>query len=197
MDDQPKKVNQMKIKIQNQTLARSVVGAVIGLGLIASSGCQQKHPDQPTASNGDKAIPAQEEATGNSISGWASDTWNGAISSGSQSVEDTGQWISEMYNSAKDKGITSATSVKEWVTDDWNAQGDWQYKLITLDPADPQAIEAKLNEAGADRWESYHVDTSGSQWIFFMKRSRRSYLSRVPLKDLANMLPGVTGESDE
>jgi len=165
-------------------------GLVICLVL---SGCK-KSADGPQGGSENSEAARQEQS--GSIGDWASDTWNGAVSTGSQTVEDTGQWLSNLYKSAKDQGATSASSVKEWVTDDWNAQGDWQYRLISIDANDAQAMEAALNEAGADRWECFHVETTSSPWTFFMKRSRRSYLSRVPLKDLANFLPAISQNED-
>ena len=160
----------------------------------AIPGCNSSKED--AGDDGEKAA-FNQQADGSSIGDWASDTWNDALSNGSQTVEGTGKWLSDLYKSAKDQGITKASSMKEWINEDWHAQGDWQYKIIKLQRGDVQSIEKTLNQAGSIRWECYHVDTSGDSWTFFMKRSRRSYLSRVPLRDLANILPSISSDGGE
>jgi hypothetical protein len=159
--------------------------------LLCVSGCRQPVAEPVT---GSAESQAAAEQPGRSVTGWASDAWQGAVSGGSQTVGNTGQWLTDLYEAARDQGLTTASSVKEWVADDWKAQGDWQYRILSLPAGDREAVEAKLNEAGADRWECYHVDTSGPHWTFFMKRTRRSYLSRIPLKDLTNLVPLLSGE---
>ena len=161
---------------------------------LAFAGCHE--PDKKVASETPNDATATPQESGNSIGVWATDTWSGAVSSGSQSIEDTGEWIKHLYQTAKDQGLTTANSVKEWAADDWNSQGDWQYKMLTMPGGDNESIEATLNEAGTQRWDCYHVDTSGQQWTFFMKRSRRSYLSKVPLKDLVNVLPNLSADGE-
>lgn len=153
------------------------------------AGCQKNAAENESGGKDSEAV-----SEGNSVGEWASDTWNGAVSGGSQAIEGTGEWISALYESARDQGTTTAKSVKEWVADDWNAQGDWQYKIMSIESSDVESLEKTLNEAGSNRWECYHVDTSGPTWTFFMKRTRRSYLARVPLKDLVNMLPVASGD---
>ncbi|MGI9518888.1 MAG: hypothetical protein ACR2NP_17670, partial [Pirellulaceae bacterium] len=155
--------------------------------LLLMCGCQQK--TEVAQGDGRESAQQQDGSSGN----WASDAWNDAVSSGSQAVDNTGDWISKLYQSAVDQGATSAKSVQEWVTDDWNAQGDWQYQIVNLPSSDVAAIETALNKAGTNRWECFHVDTSGDNWTFFLKRSRRSYLSRVPLRDLVNVVPALSG----
>ncbi len=164
---------------------------ILSAALLLAIGCKQNSTVQ--RNDGDIAIEQpQEDSSGN----WASDTWNNAVSSGAQTVDNTSDWISRLYESAVDQGVTSAKSVQEWVSDDWNAQGDWQYKIVSLPASDFTTIETTLNEAGTSRWECFHVDTGGDEWVFFLKRSRRSYLSRVPLRDLANILPVLSGDGD-
>ena len=167
---------------------------VLLIFLISGYGGCQKSSKQ--AENGAKEGSNQEQSNKANDGSWASDTWNGAVSTGSESLENTSQWLTSLYQAAKDQGITTASSMKEWVANDWQAQGDWQYQLISASAGDVDSIEAMLNKAGSDRWECYHVDTTGSNWTFFLKRSRRSYLSKVPLKDLANMLPLISSDGE-
>ena len=134
-----------------------------------------------------------EQAEGET-EGWASDPLGSAVDSSSQTIQNTGDWLNRMYQAASDQGLTTATSLKDWVADDWKAQGDWQYQTRAFPKSDLASMESALNEAGAGRWEAFHVESSDDRWLVFMKRSRRSYLSKVPLKDLVNVLPTLSGE---
>lgn len=140
---------------------------------------------------GETTNTEQEEASseGGGVGQWASDQWNRARSTGTGAVDNTGEWISKLYKSAKDAGTTTASSTAEWVSEDWNSRGDWEYQILQLPSADLVQVQNQLNEAGKSRWECYHVDTAGTQWTFFMKRSKYSYLSKVPLRDLTNFIP--------
>lgn len=163
--------------------------ATVGCNQAVNSGARQGAANQ-------QGQQVQESNEGSSVGQWASSTWNGAVEGGSNAVEGTQDWLNNLFQSAKDQGTTTANSVKEWVADDWNAQGDFQYKIVTLGADDPAAVEAKLNELGGQRWDCYHVASSGPTWTFFLKRTRRSYLSRIPLKDLANLLPATAADGE-
>ena len=184
---------------------RTRMGWTLVLSICLLVGCEiNKEQTKNQGSDGENPAPVSdqekaandESSTIENIGQWTSDSWNNAVSGGNQAVESTGDWLNRLYRSAKETGSTSAGSVKDWVADDWSAQGDWQYKILAVSASDVAAVETELNKAGADRWECYHVDTATDQWKFFLKRSRRSYLSQIPLKDLANFLPGAIGDGE-
>ncbi len=145
-------------------------------------------------------IPVTQNATPEAVAaesnGWTADPLGSAVDTGSQTIQSTGDWLNGMYQAASDQGLTTAKSLKDWVADDWKAQGDWQYQTLDFAKNDLALLESSLNEAGAGRWEAFHVESSGDRWLVFMKRSRRSYLSKVPLKDLVNVLPTLSGEGE-
>lgn len=69
--------------------------------------------------------------------------------------------------------------------------GDWDYKIVELPDAAPEALEAELNELGDQRWEVYWVESTRNGTRFYLKRPSISYLSRVPLSTLMRMLSGA------
>ena len=175
-----------------------VVTAFCAILCLAVPGC--RNSGDTSANSESTSGETSGETSGGGVSSvgeWASDSWNGALSTGSRTVENTGQWLTNLYESARDAGTTSARSVTEWAAEDWNARGDWEYRILELARDDAELVESTLNEAGKARWECYHVDPAGENWTFFLKRSKRSYLSKIPLRDVANILPGLTGGEGE
>lgn len=173
--------------------------ACIGLlALVLLTGCRPSSTESKTpgaTGNGNTDPSQQTESEGAGVGGWMQDTWDGAVSTGGQTVQDTTEWMNKLYQSAKDQGLTTAANAKEWVASDLNSMGDWEYQILSMDPADPQAIQTQLNKLGKSRWECFHVSDRDDNWTLFLKRSKRSYLSRVPLRDLVNVLP-LMGSDD-
>ena len=177
--------------------------ACIGLVLfIVASGCQQRTQQAETKSN---STPKSEnfvtpgpsdESTDEGKSGWVSDSWNSAVEKGSQTAADTTEWLNALYKSSVDQGLTSAKSMKDWVASDWQSQGDWEYKLLTVASDEISETESRLNKLGNGRWECFHMTEQNGNWVFFMKRSRKSVLSNVPLRDLVKILPLIGGGED-
>ena len=72
--------------------------------------------------------------------------------------------------------------------------------LLVLDDDAPfrqrlaRAMEKRLNDLGASRWECFWVETTGTKKRFYMKKAGRSYLKQIPSTDLLKLLPGVGSE---
>lgn len=156
----------------------------------------------PGPSRAQPQVPPEPEhdippATAADEPGWVAGTWNQVLGTGGQTVQDTGDWLNRAYQAAREQGLTTAGNVKDWVTSDLQSMGDWEYRILMLDPADPAAVESRLNELGTRRWECFHVADSGEQWTVFLKRSKRSLLSKIPLRDLVNVLPMADGDGQQ
>ena len=162
--------------------------------LLMVVGCTSKSSDSGNSNESEKTAEVKNAEASEGNPNWAVDGWNKAVSSGGQTVENTTEWVSGLYQASKREGLTGAQTMKEWVTTDLKSQGDWQYKIVAFDPSDPVEIENQLNELGQNRWDCYHVKTDDDQWTFFMKRSKKSYLKNIPLRDLANILPALSGD---
>lgn len=78
----------------------------------------------------------------------------------------------------------------EWAEADFENLGDWEYRVVVLPDAMPEALEQALNALGQERWEAYWIAPSGNSLRIFLKRPAISYLSRVPLTTLLRMLAG-------
>lgn len=175
----------------------------IGLALvIMAAGCQQRTEkagkqsrDTPQSGNS-LTSGAADVSSGEGSSGWVSDSWNSVVEKGNQSAADTTEWLNALYKSSVDQGLTSAKSMKDWVASDWQSQGDWEYKLLTVNSNEISETETRLNELGSGRWECFHMTEQNGNWVFFMKRSRKSVLSHVPFRDLVKVLPLIGGREE-
>ena len=84
----------------------------------------------------------------------------------------------------------------DWAADDIENIGDWEYKVLELDAAASEELEAVLNEHGNERWEAFWVAPTADRGLrVFMKRPSRSYLSKLPLSALGKLL--LDGSSSE
>ncbi len=147
--------------------------------------------DQAAKSGGDNARKAKE---------WLQDKFNDAYDSSSQIADDTSGWVNDTYKSLKEKGLTTADSAKQWLSDDIQSMGAWEYKVIKIGKDEAsEVMERQLNDFGKLRWECFQVVESGDSMKLMFKRSKRSYLKNVPLRDLMKLVPlmgGGGGESE-
>ena len=102
--------------------------------------------------------------------------------------------IRELYRQAQDAGESVPTDAYDWARSDLQKMGDWEYMLLRLDGADDEAMQARLNELGADRWEVFWMQPVDSGFRVFLKRPARSYLRHVPLSELSRIVPGGSSE---
>ena len=97
--------------------------------------------------------------------------------------------IEEAYIKVKETGASVPNSAIEWATEDIKKIGDWDYRVVSLVENTPEKIEEKLNEYGANRWEIFWIEKTGEQKIIYMKRTARSYLKHIPLKEILKVIP--------
>ena len=69
---------------------------------------------------------------------------------------------------------------KEWVLKDIENIGDWEYKVEAYGAEQAKDMEKKLNELGKERWQCFWVESSNKEKVFYFKRTKMSYLSKVP-----------------
>ena len=81
----------------------------------------------------------------------------------------------------------------QWASEDLENLGDWEYRIEELAGATPEAITARLNELGNDRWEVFWIQESDTGLRFFLKRPAISYLSKIPLSQLGRYAIGGSG----
>ncbi len=120
---------------------------------------------------------------------WLTELYGGATSASKTATADTAEWFGEMYKKAKDSGQTTASSAKEWLAEDIESIGTWEYKTLVMDLADAENIETELNKLGSERWECFWVDRQGERKTFYLKKTRRSFVQQIPLRQLLLLIP--------
>jgi hypothetical protein len=83
----------------------------------------------------------------------------------------------------------------EWAKEDIGRYGDWEYRVVVIPEEAGEALETRLNELGAERWEVFWMERAGADLRLFLKRPAKSYLRSVPLSGLGTAISG--GESEE
>lgn len=121
--------------------------------------------------------------------------FNDAGDATGQTADDTMKWANEMYKSLSERGMTTTTNVKDWISEDWNNINAWEYQVVSVQTEDPAALQKKLNESGSQRWDCFHVSSSGAKTTFFMKRQKKSYMKSLPLKDMLKLIPLLDNEN--
>lgn len=108
-----------------------------------------------------------------------------------KTTDDAMAWANEMYKSLSEQGKTHTGNVKDWIAEDWNNASAWEYQVISVDDNDPAMLQEKLNEAGKQRWDCFHVSDGGTATTFYMKRQKKSYMKNLPLRDMLKLVPLV------
>ena len=86
----------------------------------------------------------------------------------------------EKYAETVGDGKELTGKSKEWVLKDIENIGDWEYKVESYDPDKTKDLEKKLNELGKERWECFWVESSKKEKVFYFKRTKMSYMSKIP-----------------
>ena len=86
----------------------------------------------------------------------------------------------EKYAETVGDGKELTGKSKEWLLKDIENIGDWEYKIQSFGPEQSKEIERKLNELGKERWQCFWVESSKKEKVFYFKRTKMSYLSKIP-----------------
>ena len=86
----------------------------------------------------------------------------------------------EKYAETVGDGKELTGKSKEWVLKDLENIGDWEYKVESYGPDKTKDMEKKLNELGKERWECFWVESSKKEKVFYFKRTKLSYMSKIP-----------------
>jgi hypothetical protein len=83
---------------------------------------------------------------------------------------------------------------KEWLLKDLENIGDWEYKVETFNLKNPKDLEIRLNQLGADRWQCFWVESTKDGKAFYFKRTKLSYLSKIPTGALLRIMADFGNE---
>ena len=112
--------------------------------------------------------------------------------------EDRSYWESvvELSERVRSSGESTAVDTKEWVAEDIRKIGIWEYRTLVVPLDEGTDMEAELNKLGAKRWECFWVDKRATSITFYLKKSGRSYMRALPLRDLLRLAPLFGGDGD-
>ncbi len=94
----------------------------------------------------------------------------------------------ELYELLRERGEEVPEGVTSWAQEDLESIGAWEYRVEPLQAGDPAALEARMNELGAERWECFAVTPSAAGSVLLFRRPVRSYLGSIPLMELLRIL---------
>ena len=101
---------------------------------------------------------------------------------------------SEKYTETFEEGKDLSGKSKQWLMKDLQNIGDWEYKVESFDLENPKDLEIRLNQLGADRWQCFWVQNKDSKSVFYFKRTKLSYLSKVPTGALLRIMADFGNE---
>ena len=94
----------------------------------------------------------------------------------------------ELYELLRERGEEVPEDMGSWAQEDLESIGAWEYRVEPLASGDPAALEARMNELGAERWECFAVTPSPQGSLLLFRRPARSYLGSIPLMELLRIL---------
>ena len=81
----------------------------------------------------------------------------------------------------------------QWAADDLENIGDWEYKVEEFSRADPEELEAVLNDLGDERWEVIWIEKNADGYTVFLKKPSVSYLNKIPLSSFGRFIIDDSG----
>ena len=78
----------------------------------------------------------------------------------------------------------------------------WEYKVVKVSTADPQALTQTLNSWGQQGWECFHVASGAppkdgglpTEHLLFFRKRPAGLMQQLPLRDLLKLLLLTAGE---
>jgi hypothetical protein len=101
---------------------------------------------------------------------------------------------SDKYAETFEEGKDLSGKSKEWLLKDLKNIGDWEYKVETFNLKNPKDLEIRLNQLGADRWQCFWVESTKDGKTFYFKRTKLSYLSKIPTGALLRIMADFGNE---
>jgi len=107
-----------------------------------------------------------------------------------ENVEDGKKLYEKNFGDGKE--LTEQT--KEWVKEDIENIGDWEYKIVAFGSKASTEMEKELNRLGKERWQCFWVEPSGKEKVFYFKRTKKSYIQKIPAGDLLRIIGALNLE---
>ncbi len=101
-----------------------------------------------------------------------------------EKVESGKKLLGEKVESGKE----ATSNTKNWVKGDIENIGDWEYKIVAFGKKAPTELEKELNQLGNERWQCFWVEATGKDKVFYFKRTKMSYIQKIPAGDLLRII---------
>ena len=116
------------------------------------------------------------------------EAYDQGVKSGKEIYDKGVKGAKEKYSETFEDGKVLTEKSKDWLLKDIDSIGDWEYKVVTYGPKDAKVLETDLNELGNERWQCFWVEASGKEKVFYFKRTKMSYVSKIPAGALLRIL---------
>ena len=123
---------------------------------------------------------AAEEKEEKSYADRLKEAYDEGVKSGKEIYDKGVKGAKEKYTETFEDGKKLTEESKAWLAKDLENIGDWEYKVVSYGSKDFKALEKDLNELGKERWQCFWVEASGKEKVFYFKRTKLSYLSKIP-----------------
>ena len=107
----------------------------------------------------------------------------------SRAIEELQQQYEELTGDSLDDPV-------QWAAEDIENIGDWDYRVVDIQPASADDFETALNELGNDRWEAIWIEQTAAGYRVILKKPSVSYLSKIPLSQLGRFIVPDPGEGN-
>jgi hypothetical protein len=94
----------------------------------------------------------------------------------------------KLYDEKLGSGKEITNQTKNWVKGDIENIGDWEYKIVAFADKKPTELEKELNQLGNERWQCFWVEATGKDKVFYFKRTKMSYIQKIPAGDLLRII---------
>lgn len=101
---------------------------------------------------------------------------------------------SEKYAETLEDGKSLSGKSKEWLLKDLQNIGDWEYKIEEFSSKNHKDLEIRLNQLGVERWQCFWVERVEDKKLFYFKRTKMSYLSKIPTGALLRIMADFGNE---
>ncbi|SVE43577.1 uncharacterized protein METZ01_LOCUS496431 [marine metagenome] len=100
----------------------------------------------------------------------------------------------KLYEKNLGDGKELTEQTKDWVKEDIENIGDWEYKIVAFGEKAPTELEKELNQLGGERWQCFWVEANGKDKVFYFKRTKMSYINKIPAGDLLRIIGDLKEE---
>ena len=116
------------------------------------------------------------------------------VESGKKLYDENVESGKKLYEKNFGDGKKLTEQTKQWVKEDIENMGDWEYKIVAFGRKATTEMENDLNQLGNERWQCFWVEPSGKNKVFYFKRTKKSYIQKIPAGDLLRIIGALSQE---